>query len=189
MMNDIESMSFDAKPIVYLTELDFYREALMNLLPEGTEAREALATLGNGILDIPKKINPYTFLFSKIPMKWDAEYQSFVSKEDKLGVVSVAGEPLNKMLEAYVEYKMPSNEDDRLYLYIKSPSELFYFFGFKQGIMSITSNNPEFMDALGAMKSKELITKMDDGNTYEIQAVDVGSARLFLNRVKAAQQK
>ncbi|MCR9098681.1 MAG: hypothetical protein NXI25_01945 [bacterium] len=189
MMNDIESMSFDAKPIVYLTELDFYREALMNLLPEGTEAREALATLGNGILDIPKKVNPYTFLFSKIPMKWDAEYQSFVSKEDKIGVVSVAGEPLNKMLEAYVEYKMPSNEDDRLYLYIKSPSELFYFFGFKQGIMSITSNNPEFMDALGAMKSKELITKMDDGNTYEIQAVDVGSARLFLNRVKAAQQK
>jgi hypothetical protein len=93
------------------------------------------------------------------------------------------------MLEAYVEYKMPSNEDDRLYLYIKSPSELFYFFGFKQGIMSITSNNPEFMDALGGMKSKELITKMDDGNTYEIQAVDVGSARLFLNRVKAAQQK
>ncbi len=189
MMNDIESMSFDAKPIVYLTELDFYREALMNLLPPGTEAKEALATLGNGILDIPKKVNPYTFLFSKIPMKWDAEYQSFVSKEDKIGVVSVAGEPLNKMLEAYVEYKMPSNEDDRLYLYIKSPSELFYFFGFKQGIMSITSNNPEFMDALGAMKSKELITKMDDGNTYEIQPVDVGSARLFLNRVKAAQQK
>lgn len=189
MMNDIESMSFDAKPIVYLTELDFYREALINILPPGAEAKEALATLGNGILDIPKKINPYTFLFSKIPMKWDAEYQSFVSKEDKIGVVSVDGEPLNKVLEAYVEYKMPTNEDDRLYIYIKSPSELFYFFGFKQGIMSMTSNNPEFMDALGGMKSKELITKMEDGNTYEIQAVDVGSARLFLNRVKAAQQK
>jgi hypothetical protein len=189
MMNDIESMSFDAKPIVYLTELDFYREALMNILPPGAEAKEALATLGNGILDIPKKINPYTFLFSKIPMKWDAEYQSFVSKENKIGVVSVDGEPLNKVLEAYVEYKMPTNEDDRLYIYIKSPSELFYFFGFKQGIMSMTSNNPEFMDALGGMKSKELITKMDDGNTYEMQAVDVGSARLFLNRVKAAQQK
>ena len=122
-------------------------------------------------------------------MKWDAEYQSFVSKEKKLGLVSVEGEPLNKMLEAYVEYKMPTNEDDRLYIYIKSPSELFYFFGFKQGILSVTSNNPEFMDAISGMKAKELITKMDDGNTYEIQAVDVGSARLFLNRVKAAQQK
>ena len=189
MMDDIKSMSFDAKPIVYLTELDFYREALANLLPPGEEAQEAISTLGNGILDIPKKINPYTFLFAKMPMKWDAEYQSFVSKEKQLGLVSVEGEPLNKVLEAYVEYKMPTNEDDRLYIYIKSPSELFYFFGFKQGIMSITSNNPDFMSAIDDMKSKELIQKMDDGNTYEIQPVDVGSARLFLNRVRAAQQK
>lgn len=190
MMEDINSMSFDAKPIIYLTELDFYREALTNLMEPGDEnLQQALSSLGNGILSIPKKSNPYTFLFSKMPMKWDAEYQSFVSKEDKIGVVSINGEPLNKMLECYVEYKMPTNEDDRLYIYLKSPSGLFYFYGYKQGILSLTSNNPTFMDAIGGMKSKELIMKMDDGNTYELQPVDIGSARLFLNRVKAAQQK
>lgn len=189
MMDDIQSMSFDAKPIVYLTDLDFYRDALMNLLPPGEDAQKALATLGNGILDIPKRANPYTFLFSRLPMKWDSEYQSFVSKGDKQGVVSIAGEPLNKALECYVEYKMPTNDDDRVYIYLKSPSELFYFFGYKQGILSITSNNPSFMDELNAIKPKDLIQKMDDGNTYEIQPVDVGSARLFVNRAKAAQQK
>jgi len=188
MMADIKQMSFDAPNIIYLTELDYYRPALLNLLPEGKETDEALSTLGAGILNIPEKINPYTFLFSKIPVKWNPDYQSFVSQEDKLGIISIDGESLNKKLDAFVEFKMPSNEDDRMYIYIKSPSELFYYFGFKQGILSITSNNTAFMDELLAMKSKDLITKMDDGNTYEIQPVDVGTARLFLNRVKAAQK-
>jgi hypothetical protein len=189
MLNDIQQMSFDATNIIYLTELDFYRPALMNLLPEeGNETKEALSTLGAGILEVPKKVNPYTFLFSKLPMKWNIDYQSFVSQEDKIGFISIDGEPLNKKLTAYVEFKMPSNEDDRMYIYLKSPSELFYYFGFKQGILSMTSNNTAFMDALAEMKSKDLIMKMDDGNTYEIQPVDVGTARLFINRAKAAQK-
>lgn len=189
MQNDILAESYNAKPVVYLTDLGFFREALVNLLPAGKELNEALSSLGNGVLSISKKVNPYTFLFAKLPMKWDAEYQSFVSKETEIPIVSINSEPLNKRLEAYVEYKMPTNEDDRLYIYVKSPTGLFYFFGFKQGIMSITSNNPTFMDEMGGMKSKDLIMKMDDGNTYEIQPVDTGTARRFVNRVKAAQQK
>ncbi len=188
MITDIQSMSFDASPIVYLTDLDFYRKATANLLPPGKEADAALTSLGTGLLDVPEKVNPYTFLFSRIPMKWNAEYQSFVSMEDKNALASINGEPISRMLESYIEFKMPSNDDDRLYVYIKSPSELFYFFGFKQGILSVTSNNPAFMEELAGMKSKDKIIKMDDGNTYEIQDVDVGTARLFYNRVKAARQ-
>lgn len=188
MENDIVKNSFEATNIIYLTELEYYREALTNLLPEGKERQNALSSLGIGLLDIPKKVNPYTFLFSKIPMKWNTDYQSFVSQGSKQGLVSINGTAINKQLEAYVEFKMPSNEDDRLYIHLKSPSELFYYFGFKQGIMSITSNNTAFMDAINGMKSKELIMKMDDGNTYEIQPVDVGTARLFLNRAKAGQK-
>ena len=83
---------------------------------------------------------------------------------------------------------MPSNEDDRLYIYLKSPSELFYFFGFKQGILSVTSNNPKFTEEVLALKAKEAIIKMDDGETYEIQAVEPGSANLFLRRIQAAMK-
>lgn len=188
MITDIESMSFDASPVVYLTDLDFYRKATANLLPPGKEADAALASLGTGLMNVPEKVNPYTFLFSRIPMKWNAEFQSFISMEDKNALASINGQSINRMLESYVEFKMPSNDDDRLYVYIKSPSELFYFFGFKQGILSVTSNNPAFMEELAGMKSKERVTKMDDGNTYEIQDVDVGTARLFYNRVKAARK-
>ena len=108
------------------------------------------------------------------------------SKEN--GLISINGESLNKTVECYVEIKMPSAEkDDRLYVYLKSPSGLFYFFGFKGGILSINSNNTVFMQQLEGMKASELITKMPDGETYEIQAVDANSANLFLRRIQAVQ--
>ncbi|HMQ48596.1 MAG TPA: hypothetical protein PKA00_14300 [Saprospiraceae bacterium] len=186
MINDIRSMEFSAPLIPYLSDLDYYRMATANLLPDVKETSDAISGLTAGYLDVPKKINPYTVLFSRLPMKWNQEYQSFVSTESQLGVASIIGESINRRLECYVEFKMPTNEDDRLYFYIKSPSELFYFFGYKQGILSVTSNNTAFMDELAAMKAKDLILKMEDGENYEIQAVEVGTARLFLNRVKAA---
>ena len=43
---------------------------------------------------------------------------------------------------------MPGSGDDRLYIYLKSPGETFYFFGFKQGILNIASSSPRFMESL-----------------------------------------
>jgi hypothetical protein len=97
------------------------------------------------------------------------------------------GESFNKVVTGYVEFKMPTaDDDDRVYVHLKSPSQLFYFFGYKQGILSVTSNNPAFMEALQAMKAKDLVMKMPDGETYEIQAVDLTTANQFVRRVEAA---
>ncbi|MBX2874912.1 MAG: hypothetical protein KTR30_22505, partial [Saprospiraceae bacterium] len=150
------------------------------------ELKEAIDGISSGFLDIPKKFNPYTFLFSRLKLKWDPDYQSFLSKEKKIGVTSINGESINKMLDCTIEFRMPSNEDDRLYVYLKSPSELYYYFGFKQGILEITSNNPSFMEALTGLKNKDLIQKMPDGETYEIQAVEPSVAKIFLRRIQAA---
>ena len=89
-------------------------------------------------------------------------------------------------MDCTIEFRMPSNEDDRLYIYLKSPSELYYYFGFKQGILEITSNNPTFMEALTGLKNKDLVQKMPDGETYEIQAVEPSVAKIFLRRIQAA---
>lgn len=188
--NDFKSMSFDSRPIAYLTDLDFYRKAIHELFPaDDKDVREALAGLSSGIMNLPKKHNPYTFLLSKVKMQWDADYQSFVSTDDRIGLASLAGEPINQMSKIYLEVKMPSNGDDRLYLYIKSPSELFYFFGYKQGILNVTSNNPKFMEEVEGMKDKDRITKMDDDQTYEIQVVEPSDATRFIRRVQAANKK
>jgi hypothetical protein len=42
------------------------------------------------------------------------------------------------------------------------------------------------MDAAASMKGKELVTKMPDGNTYEILIQTASRANMFIRRVKAA---
>ena len=153
LYNDIQA-SFDAPAVNYLTDVNFYKKAATEIFPDNAEVQTSIIGMSSGYLDIPKKYNPYTFVFSRAKMKWNVEYQSFVSTDPKIGIVSINGEPVHKTLNCYIECRMPSNDDDRLYIYIKTPSDLFYFFGYKQGIMSVTSNNPQFTVRLPASKPK-----------------------------------
>lgn len=188
VVQDFKSSTFDAGAIPYRLEEDFYRRAILNLFPESKERQAALEGLALGYVDLPKKINAYTMLFSGLDLEWNAEYQSFISVEKKNGLVSLEGESVNKMIESRVEMRMPSAGDDRLYVYLKSPSDLYYFFGFRDGILNVTSNNTAFMAELEKMKEKDLIMKMDDGNTYEILPVDLSSANAFLRRIDNAKR-
>ena len=186
--NDFKSATFDSRIITYLTDLGFYRKAINDIFPAGEDLNAALEGLSLGFLDLPARSNPYTFLFSKVPLKWNEDYQSFISTSKDLGLVSVGGESLNKVVESYIEVRMPSVDgDDRIYIHLKSPSGLYYFFGYKQGILSITSNNTVFMQELENMKAKDLVLKMPDGETFEIQPVEVSTATTFLRRVQAGQ--
>ncbi|MEL7021616.1 MAG: hypothetical protein AAGK47_08410, partial [Bacteroidota bacterium] len=184
--DDVISSGFDATNINFLKDKGFYRDAATALFEGQKESMKAIAGLEQGTFLLPKKENPHTFLFSQLPMKWDADYQSFVSSERKLGLTSIAGELINKMLTAYVEFKMPTNEDDRIYIYIKSPSELYYYFGYRQGILSLVSNNTKFMDEVNGLKKKEKLMKMKDGETYEIQPINPNTAQMFVRRVQAS---
>ncbi len=187
MTNEIQAGSFDARAISYLTDINFYKKAAYELFPgDDPNVKESIEAISSGFLDLPPKVNNYTFLFSEIPMTWNSDYQSFISTEKELGLASINGVPIHKKLECYLEVKMPTNLKDRLYLYVKSPSGLFYFFGFKDGIMNVTSNNTAFMDELLAMKKKETIMKMADGQTYELLIVEPRTARVFLNRINGA---
>jgi hypothetical protein len=188
MINDFKASSFDASPILYATDLNYYKMVVENFFPKSEAIDKAIYGLALGTLDIPKKQNTYTFLFGKTPMVWDVDYQSFVSTQEKLPVISINGEMINTNLTAYIEVKMPTNDDDRLYIYLKSPSQLYYFFGYKQGILNVVSNNTRFMDEVLGMKDKERIIKMGDDETYEIQAVEPSTASAFVNRAQAVSK-
>ncbi|MEL6865191.1 MAG: hypothetical protein AAFP19_12260 [Bacteroidota bacterium] len=187
MINDLKASSFDARVIDYKKDGFFYERALAEIIPDAKAYNNAVDNMKNIGLDLPNKYDNYEFFFSNLPMKWNAEYQSFVSAQDKLGLSSINGVPINRWLTSYVEFKMPTNEDDRVYIYVKSPSDYYYFFGYKQGILSIVSNNTKFNDTLLALKKKELMVKMDDGEMFEIQAVEPLSAQAFVNRIKATR--
>ena len=186
LAKDIQGASFDASPIDY-KDKDFYRKGVANLISETSkEYLDVISGINIGAFDLPKKSNDYSIFFSKLPMKWDPDYQSFVSSEGKLGIYSISGEVVNRMMTAYVEFKMPTDGDDRLYIYLKSPSGYYYFFGYKQGILNVVSDNPEWNDEVINMKKKEAVTKMGEDEFFEIYPVEPSSANMFVRRVQAA---
>jgi hypothetical protein len=166
--------------------MSYYKKVVSELFPKNEDMRDVIDEINLGSLNLPKRFNPYTVLFDNVPLVWDRDYQSFVSTTDNLGIASITGDMVSMNVTAYLEMKMPTNEDDRLYFYIKSPSQQYYFFGYKQGILNVFSNNTRFMDELLSMKDKEKVFKMADGEQYEIQPVEPSTVQAFINRVKAA---
>ena len=185
--SDIQSSSFDANIVDYLKEPEFYEMTLHEFIPNEKDYNAAVNKMKTTGLDLPGKYDNFEIFFSNLKMIWNAEYQSFISTDKKLGLGSINGEVINRVIEGYVEFKMPTNEDDRVYIYLKSPSEYYYFFGYKQGILSATSNNEKFNEALLNLKKKESTIKMEDGEFYEIAPVNQGTAQMFVNRILAAR--
>lgn len=186
MATDLISGAYGAPGLNVVTGKEFYQAGLKALFPVSKERSVAEQALAAGVFNVERKINPHTFLFTKLNMKWSRDYQAFFTTEKLSGLASIKGNPIGKMLEVHVMIKMTAKGEDRLYIYIKSPSELYYFFGFTDGIMNVVSNNTQFMNALEGMKAKELILKMDDGQTYEILPVSPGTAQTFLRTVNTA---
>ncbi len=188
MLNDIRASSFDAPVPPFNTQQSFYRQALSEFISDSTELNEAFNNLNINYLSLPRKDNKYTFLLGRHPVIWNPEYQSFLSTEDRIPVVSIAGEPIQKMLTAYVEYKMPGNRDDRFYLYIKASPDLWYFFGYQAGALNVVSSSTRFNDALLSLKPKDTQIKMPNGEVYEIVAANPALADAFINRVRSGRK-
>ncbi len=189
MLNEIKAASFDAPPAIYTTNQPFYTLALNEFITDEVARTEAIANMKANFVVLPKKDDKYAFVLGRHLVRWNTEYQSFISMEDKIPVISINGEPLGKSFTTYVEYKMPGNEDDRFYLYIRPSADLWYFFGYQGGALNVVSSSTKFNETLLAMKPKDLQTKMPDGETYEIIAANPATADAFVNRVRAGRAK
>lgn len=189
MQNELEAAGFGSETVNYLTDLPYYQRRMTLLFPEDESVTKAISEISTGLAELPKKYNAYNFLLSGLKMRWDMDYQSFVSTKDKIGLISMNGTMINKVITSYVEYKMPSNDDDRIYIYLKLPNDIYYYYGYKQGILEMTSNDSRFMEEANKMKKTELVLKMEDGENFEIQIVDNNRAQAFVQRVKVAGKK
>lgn len=138
---------------------------------------------------LPKKKKSPLFFFSYLPLKWNANLNSLVSSKKTLGLSQVNGESINKMVEAYVEFRMPSSGEDGMHLYVKNPSTSgghYYYFKYKEGVLETCSSNSAYNAAIKGAKKKERIIKMGKGKVYTIEPISEVSAELFKNRVKSA---
>jgi hypothetical protein len=148
---EIERNNLSTTLIPYLADKEKYKKQFSMLFPNKQELSQIYSGVDLGKVEIPDKLNDYTILLADLKMKWDMDYQSFVSTSPQIGLVSINGVPVNRRIEGYVEYKMPGVGGDRFYYYLKFPSQIFYYFGFKQGVLEVYSNDTQFMDAASKM--------------------------------------
>ena len=187
MLNDIQAGSFNDSDIDYNKD-DFSEHALTEFISDKEDYAKVLANMKNKTLELSDKYNKFNIVFSRIQMKWNQETQSLISSAKKADLNSIGGVNINKNVTALVEFRMPSNEDDRSYIYIKSGNDVFYFFGYQRGILSMTSNNPKLEEEFNKTKPKDRIKKMPDNQPFEIQWVETGTAEMFLRRITNAQK-
>ncbi|MFZ4545326.1 MAG: hypothetical protein ACOYOA_14840, partial [Saprospiraceae bacterium] len=172
--NDLLVTGLEAQEVDYAKDVVFYEKALSEIISDDNEWSKMILGLKENSLEIPKKLNKYPLLFSWIPMKWNPDYQSLISMRDLNGLASIKGEKVNKLLTSFIEFKMPGNEDDRVYIYLKTTSDTYYFFGYQRGALNMVSNNPRFMEVLAGLKKDEKQKKVGD-ITVEMQAVESAS--------------
>ncbi len=182
---DIQASGFNTQDVRYIDDAKYYRESLPNWLNDPQDST-TLVAVKRGAFVLPEGESGHAFVFPKLGLTYDGDYKSFFSNQDKVDVAYIGNNAVHKKLNVYVEAKMPGNGDDRLYVYVKSPSDAWYYFGYKQGILEIASSSPRFNEALDGLKKKELYYKMDDDEYYEIAVGGAGTVNAFVNRVKAA---
>ena len=193
MINEIKAATFDAQPSVYNTNMAFYQPALHEFVSDEKDWEETLSNARLNAILLPKKDDKFAIVLGRQSVTWNNEYSSFFTLEDRIPVISIGGQPINKSLNVMVQYKMPKNGDDGLSIYIKASAELWYCFGYqsdeKGALLNITSSSTRFTDLLASMKPKELQLKMANGKTLEIALVDPSSANNFVNKVRNGRLK
>ncbi len=199
IINDIYDGSFDARNANF-GDKTFYKIALSNLIENSSELFNALATMNaSNELLIPHKKDKKgkkiengmpLFLLGKTKLDWDQDFQSFIVNNETVNLVHIGGMPVNKVIDAQLEIKMPINGDeDRMYFHITSPGGYYYYFGYRDGVLQTTSDNPIYTAAIQNLKKNERTEKLDDGEVYEIVLEEEAKANAFIQRMKAIKKK
>ena len=193
MINEIKAAAFDAQPSVYNTNMAFYQPALHEFVSDEKDWEEVLSNTRLNAVLLPKKDDKFAFVLGRQSVTWNREYTSFFTLEDRIPLISIAGQPINKSLNIMLQYKMPTTGNDALGIYIKPSADLWYLFVYQNtdegGALSITSGSPRFNDLLASLKGKDIKTKMPNGKTFEVVPVDPAEGPKFVNKVRNGRLK
>ncbi len=193
MLSEIKAAAFDAQPAVYNTNMAFYQPALHEFVSDEKDWAETEANARLNAVLLPKKDDNFAFVLGRQAVTWNKEYSSFFTLEDRVPLISIAGQPINKSLNIMVQYKMPTTGDDALGIYIKPSADLWYLFVYQNtdegGALSITSGSERFLALLNSLKGKDIKMKMPNGKTIEVIPVDAGEGPKFVNKVKNGRLK
>jgi len=182
----IQNFNFLAPPIVYtnaqkiITE-DAINLSDLNLLEKFAVNREALSNLGKDddarlkiISDFDKLSSFYktkdmisSILLANVEMIWDEYDNTFHSKGDKLGVLSIGEAQVNKILKGWVELG-PRKSGDFFNVYLETSTGDYIFFSYMNNELEVLYSKQELNDALLTLKPKETMRKLKGGKSYRV---------------------
>ncbi|HFA48728.1 MAG TPA: hypothetical protein ENJ95_06905 [Bacteroidetes bacterium] len=183
MLADFAANSFDAQPVVYDNE-SIYRTAIAEwAVKEKTKTAAYSSLVSRRVFDLLED-SPASFVLGELDMQWNSELQSFTTKKDaKTALNSMGGQGIHRYIKALVEFHMPSNKDDRIYLLLTSNSGSEYYFNYKKGILHVYSSNEEFNQEVENMNEKARTIEAVKGQPYELQLTTPDLVDFFKRRV------
>lgn len=182
----IQNFNFLAPSVVYtnaqklITE-DAINLSELNLLDKISINREAIVNLGKNdesrakiLSDFDKLSSFYktkdiisSLLLANVEMVWDDYDNTFHSKGDKLGVLSVGEAQINKMLKGWVELG-PRKSGDFFNIYLETTTGDYIFFSYMNNELEVLFSKQEMNDALLSLKPKETMRKLKGGKNYKV---------------------
>ncbi len=142
-----------------------YQHALKELVgfENSTKIMNDMSLMGS-ISSNPPEMEKAIF-FTDVEMIWDRADAVYRSKGD-IGIGSVNGNPINKMVEGYIELA-PKRSGDIINIYIPLNNKDWFFFTYTRGTMKSVSSFDGFNDYVVDLKDKERKPQVkDDENPY-----------------------
>ena len=111
---------------------------------QATEVIYNLSTFGT-LRRIPNELKK-SLVISQVTLRYNPASRSFIS-EGKIGVSMVAGEPVNKYFDGFMEI-VRKRSGDILTIYIEVSRRQWYIFQYSGNLMQATSSNNDYNNIL-----------------------------------------
>jgi hypothetical protein len=125
---------------------------------------------------VATKLNT-SLVLSNVNLRWSDEYGTFYSV-GKIGVSNIGQTDINTQMDAYLEIKKDPEGDEFLF-YLEASPDVWYYFGFKDNQLGITSSESDFNAIIGIKAKPRSKAKSKD---YSFFPADLDEKLLFVDR-------
>ncbi len=143
-----------------------YPLAIRKLLgnKKGGLALNEIALYGK-IKKMPAKLQA-TLTFPELKLVWNKDESAYVSI-GKIAVGNVGNEPVNKLLEGYVEFKL-GRAGSKINILLTDGPKRWFFFSYANNVMQFVSSDMFLNDYIANLKEdKRILNPKSDENYYE----------------------
>lgn len=139
-----------------------YIKNMNNILGVGGTTRllEDMSINGGKPKRFPLELDK-TLVFSDVKFVWDEKLRSFKS-EGRIGVGNIYKDMHNKYLKGYIQIEK-DRYGDKIYIYLETNTDEWFFFTFSGGIMRTYSSVDEYNKVIETLKDKERKIRTDKG--------------------------